>query len=80
MPQQANPSNFDSISECWESRASHITRDRNREFNGTVIYTMWNTWKEHNQRIFEHNSLSVMQEAEKIKVFHSSGALLSISS
>jgi hypothetical protein len=41
---------------------------------------MWNTWKEHNQRIFEHNSLSVMQEAEKIKVFHSSGALLSISS
>ena len=67
MPQQANPSNFDSISEWWESAASHITRDRSREFNGNVIYTMWNIWKERNRRIFEHNSLLVMQVAGKIK-------------
>jgi hypothetical protein len=67
MPQQANPSNFDSISEWWESAASHISRDRSREFNGSVIYTMWNIWKERNRRIFEHNSLSVRQMAGKIK-------------
>ncbi|WVZ92634.1 hypothetical protein U9M48_038683, partial [Paspalum notatum var. saurae] len=61
LPQQANPSNFNSINEWWVSMASLIKKDRRRDFNGIAICTMWNIWKEHDRSIFEQSSRSAMQ-------------------
>ena len=46
---QVQPS---SIRAWWEQGAANITRQRRRHFNGVIIYTMWNIWKEINRRIF----------------------------
>jgi len=40
---QVQPS---SIRAWWEEGAANIPRQRRRHFNGVVIYTMWNIWKE----------------------------------
>jgi hypothetical protein len=33
-----------------------IPKSNKRRFNGMVIYTVWNIWKERNRRIFNNNS------------------------
>jgi hypothetical protein len=67
LPWQGDPSNFDGIGEWWVLTASLIVKYRRRDFNGITIYTMWNIWKEHNRRIFDHSSPLALQVAGKIK-------------
>jgi hypothetical protein len=38
-----------------------------RRFNGLVIYTFWNLWKERNRRIFNNATETVLQVAMRIK-------------
>jgi hypothetical protein len=35
--------------------------------HGTVIYTLWNIWKERNRRIFNNTHESAMQVALRVK-------------
>ena len=67
LPQHVDWSNISSISEWWEKTETLFPQDRKREFNGLVIYTMWNLWKERNRRIFEHCSLSPLQIAGRVR-------------
>ncbi|WVZ86922.1 hypothetical protein U9M48_033633 [Paspalum notatum var. saurae] len=61
LPQQADLNSISSIREWWEKTETLLPKDRRRAFNGVVIYTTWNLWKERNRRIFEHCSLSPLQ-------------------
>jgi hypothetical protein len=67
LPQQVDLSNISSIREWWEKTESLFPQDRKREFNGLVIYTIWNLWKERNRRIFEYCSLSPLQSTWKVR-------------
>jgi hypothetical protein len=60
-------SNISNIREWWEKTETLFPQDRKREFNGVVIYTMWNLWNERNRRIFEHCSLSPFQIAGELE-------------
>jgi hypothetical protein len=51
----------------WEEEAAKIPRQRRRHFNGVVIYTMWNIWKERNIRIFQNLVMDAQQVASKTK-------------
>jgi hypothetical protein len=63
IPHNTPPANFDSISNRFEAKLIH--KNHKRDFNGMVIYIMWNLWKELNQRIFENKSLAAEQVAER---------------
>ena len=54
------------IMSWWDKAVTVPLRER-RHFNGMVLYTFWNLWKERNRRIFNNNSESVMQVAGRIK-------------
>ena len=51
----------------WWDKAVTVPLRERRHFNGMVLYTFWNLWKERNRRIFNNNSESVMQVAARIK-------------
>jgi hypothetical protein len=51
----------------WEQAATKVPRERRRHFNGVVIYTMWNIWKERNRRIFQDTVMDARQVALKAK-------------
>ena len=55
------------IMSWWEEAVIVVPLTEWRRFNGMVIYTFWNLWKERNRRIFNNNSESVMQVAARIK-------------
>ena len=55
------------IMSWWEEAVTVVPLTERRRFNGMVIYTFWNLWKERNRRIFNNNSESVMQVAARIK-------------
>ncbi|WVZ94823.1 hypothetical protein U9M48_040667, partial [Paspalum notatum var. saurae] len=63
LPQHADPISANDIGEWWERAMALVPTARRKEFNGVVIYTMWNIWKERNRRIFEHCSMSSPQVA-----------------
>jgi hypothetical protein len=42
----------------WEEAAAKISKQEKRGFNGMVIYTLWNLWKE---RIEESSKMSKNQ-------------------
>lgn len=44
--------NHSYIAEWWENALRPVPRERRQTFNGLGIYTMWNIWKERNQKIF----------------------------
>jgi len=67
LPQQTNPANFDCISGWWEEAIKTVHKNQRRDFNGLVIYIMWNLWKERNRRIFDNKLQSVQQVAERVK-------------
>ena len=67
LPQQTHPANFDCIRDWWEATAKTVHKNQHRDFNGMVIYIMWNLWKERNQRIFENKFQSAQQVAERVK-------------
>ena len=67
LPQQTNPANFDCINVWWEETARTVHKNQRRDFNGLVIYIMWNLWKERNRRIFENKLQSAQQVAERVK-------------
>ncbi|KAJ1259251.1 hypothetical protein BS78_10G139800 [Paspalum vaginatum] len=67
LPQQIDPNSIPNIREWWEKSETLFPKDRRRVFNGVVIYTMWNLWKERNRRIFKHCSLSSLQVAGKVR-------------
>jgi hypothetical protein len=47
--------------------AHKVAKDEKRHFNGMVIYTFSNIWKERNMRIFTNTSESVLQVASRIR-------------
>ena len=51
----------------WEQAATKVPKERRRHFNGVVIYTMWNIWKERNGRIFQVAAMDDRQVALKAK-------------
>jgi hypothetical protein len=51
----------------WEEAAAKISKQEKRRFNGMVIYTLWNLWKERNRRIFQNVQESSWQVAFRIK-------------
>ena len=55
------------IMSWWEEAVTIVPLTERRRFNGMVIYTFWNLWKERNRCIFNNNSESVMQVAGRIK-------------
>ena len=55
------------ITTWWEQTATKVPRERRRQFNGVVIYTMWNIWKETNRRIFQDAAMDARQVALKAK-------------
>ena len=67
LPQQTHPTNFDCIRDWWEATAKTVHKNQHRDFNGMVIYIMWNLWKERNRRIFENKFQSAKQVAERVK-------------
>ncbi|RCV07308.1 hypothetical protein SETIT_1G233500v2 [Setaria italica] len=65
--QYAHPVQFDNIGKWWEKAARSVPKDKKRHFNGLIIYTMWNIWKERNRRIFDQKFLTAQQVATHIK-------------
>jgi hypothetical protein len=51
----------------WEAASSPLPKTQKREFNDIAIYTLWNLWKERNQRISKNSSLNPIQVALRIK-------------
>ena len=47
--------------------AAKIPKQRRRHFNGVVIYTFWNIWKEMNRMIFQNSSMYARQVASRAK-------------
>ncbi|WVZ91565.1 hypothetical protein U9M48_037717 [Paspalum notatum var. saurae] len=67
LPAQADIASSSSIKNWWEAASSLLPKNQKRDFNGIVIYTLWNLWKERNRRIFESNTLTPLQIALRIK-------------
>jgi hypothetical protein len=51
----------------WEETARKVPTSERRWLNGMVIYTFRNIWKEHNRRIFNNTSKTVLQVAARTK-------------
>jgi hypothetical protein len=65
---QSNPpDDHAGIAEWWETTASRVPTDRRRDFNGMVIYIMWNLWRERNRRIFDKIPSTAWQVAKRTK-------------
>jgi hypothetical protein len=79
LPAQSDAS-ATNIREWWEAATPPLPKNQKHAFNGIVIYTMWNLWKERNHRIFESVALLPVQVALRIKedVSQFRRALLSI--
>jgi hypothetical protein len=44
-----------------------VAKEERKRFNGLVIYTCWNLWKEINRRIFNNTQELASQVASRIK-------------
>jgi ABC-type histidine transport system ATPase subunit len=55
------------IDDWWDKAAQKVAKPMKRQFNGLVIYTIWNIWKERNRRIFNNTLESPMQVASKVR-------------
>ena len=55
------------IAKWWEDAASKISKQERRRFNGTLIYIVWNLWKERNRRIFQNEFKTAQQVASMTK-------------
>jgi hypothetical protein len=51
----------------WEESHAKILKSERRRFNGVVIYTIWNIWKERNRRIFIGTFETATQVAPRAK-------------
>jgi hypothetical protein len=67
LPTQSDLASATNIQECWEAVTPPLPKNQKRAFNGIVIYTMWNLWKERNRRIFESVAIPLAQVALRIK-------------
>jgi hypothetical protein len=67
LPALADPAQFSSIKDWWEATSSPLPNNQKCDFNGLMIYTLWNIWKERNRRIFENSALTPIQLALRIK-------------
>ncbi|KAM0852736.1 hypothetical protein ACQ4PT_051550 [Festuca glaucescens] len=45
-----------SVDEWWNAERARISSARKRDFDGLLIYMVWNVWKEINHQIFSHES------------------------
>jgi hypothetical protein len=55
------------LSSWWEEAKTKITKGERKRFNGMLIFTLWNVWKERNRRIFNNAYESAMQVASRVK-------------
>jgi len=55
------------LSSWWEDTVLMVTKEERRRFNGLVIYTCWNLWKERNRRILSNVYEPALQVASRIK-------------
>ena len=51
----------------WEETQAKIPKSDRRRFNGVVVYTLWNIWKERNRRIFTNTLETAAQVASRAK-------------
>lgn len=51
----------------WEEAAARIVKQKKRNFNGMVIYALWNIWKEMNRIIFSNAHEAALQVASRVK-------------
>jgi hypothetical protein len=51
----------------WEETAPKIDKEQRRRFNGMVVYTCWNLWKERNRRILNNVFETAIQVAARTK-------------
>jgi hypothetical protein len=56
-----------SIIPWWEEATAKVPKTERRRFNGLVIYTFWDLWRERNRRIFDNKMETVLQVAARIK-------------
>jgi hypothetical protein len=45
------------IDSWWDGTLAGIVKEKRREASGAFIYTMWETWKEQNRRVFRNVAL-----------------------
>jgi hypothetical protein len=55
------------LTRWWEVSQAKIPIGERRRFNGVVIYTIWNIWKERNRRIFTGAFEMAVQVASRAK-------------
>ena len=55
------------IDDWWDKAVQKVPIPMKRQFNGVVIYTIWNIWKERNRQIFKNTSESPMQVASRVR-------------
>ncbi|KAE8781747.1 hypothetical protein D1007_44947 [Hordeum vulgare] len=51
------------ILDSWDSLNNNLSKDDRRKRSGRFIYTIWNTWKERNRRIFNGTRLTHLKVA-----------------
>ena len=64
---RVSPQNFSTFMSWWQQASLLTPKGDRKNFNGLVIYIVWNIWKERNRRIFQQVELTSLELASKIR-------------